>query len=228
MSFASCICSAARKFYFSRFRNLLTGTQLLVLGLFSISVIVSFKGYLRYEFPALRHWFFIELVFIVTGIGVACFASSYLWSYKKTRMMLRADGRGRWSIHMGPVVSSIPCAYARTDDNFMMAGTNAILRAAQLHQLAGVVALESHLLGERRMRDALVRSLRRKLPGCTVHDMGANKELGCFNAYLLTLVRDKHREHRKQDRLLPFSGYDPVGTIEVHFRCPPAPKAEPH
>ncbi|WP_296947924.1 hypothetical protein [uncultured Massilia sp.] len=109
--------------------------------------------------------------------------------YKCTNMMLRPDGEGRWSIHMGPAVSMNPLHYAFTRKNMIDEGESIILSAALRHGLTGVVTLESHLYGTTEMRRRKIEALRDRFPELTYVERGGNETVNKFDAYWLSVLR---------------------------------------
>lgn len=159
----------------------------------------------------------ITLVAAVVATPIIYFSMRYLWAYKSTNMILRADGARHWSIHTGVLVSCIPKCFATAPDNFINDGTTKILEGCIATGLRGSVKLESHLLGDGKIRSARAKSLASKIPGCVVHDMGVTGELGPFYAWILTCLRNARRKHKKMSPRPPFRKDDPVGAISIDF-----------
>ena len=209
----------ASKFYFSRYRNLLTGWQLIYAALIFAILFLLIASRLSIQFPVLRtKWVSVPAVFL-SVLGVVYFALGYLCSYNNSAMMLRADGANRWSIHMGGLVSVSSWLYARTPNDFIRAGTLAILKAAGYHQLVGVIEIRSHLIGKDTKRTKYVARLQKTLGDAyEVADRGLGAPLNCFEAWMLSRAQRAHRNYRNNEPTKDFSRGAPVGIIEVSLK----------
>ena len=198
-----------KKLYFCKFRNIggkyhlwvVAGTMLIAMGLLAIVAI-------RYDSPP-------EFVFfpVVTLIIYAYLRT--MWSYQQTNMMLTPNGDGRRSIHMAPLVSFFPCFYARQSSGFILDGTLAILKAGKSHGLTGSVILQSHLLGNERMRSKIAQQLALELPWCKITPLAQTTKLGRFNAWTLSQTRNARLKQSVSGKKREFSKDRPVGMIAI-------------
>lgn len=211
----------ATRFYFSRYRNIGTGRHMVFAAIMLLLVMRAVIGGLLDPYPKVIEWLAqpsgIALVAAVVAIPIVYFGMRYLWGYKDTNMILRADGASRWSIHTGVLVSFIPQCFAVAPDNFIDGGAAKILKGCIAIGLRGSVKLESHLLGNSKRRRARAADLASNLPGCVVRNMGVTGELGPFYAWTLTRLRNARRQHKELPPRPPFRRDAPVGAIEIDF-----------
>ena len=205
------------RIYFSQCRSILNLRHQIIIAAISISAMLILFYYLAKIYPNNIQLLIALMSPIFIVIPLTYIAIQICWSYKKTYMMLKPEGKNSWSIHMGPVVSSIPCAYAKTPDNFIYNGIIAILKAAENNKLKGTVILESHLFGDNAKRQAFVLDLQNNIPNCNVSGSQTTEVLGRFNAYMLTMLRNKHQWFRWKSPPPAFLPNRPIGKIKINF-----------
>lgn len=209
------------RFYFSGYRNIGTGRHMAVAAIMLLLALGAVSLGLLDPCPKAIEWLAqpegLILVAAVVATPIIYFSMRYLWAYKDSKMILRADGAGHWSIHTAVLVSCIPKCFATAPNNFIDEGTTKILEECIANGLRGSVKLESHLLGNSKVRIAKTKSLASKMTGCKVHDIGVTGKLGPFYAWMLTCLRNARRQQKKISPKRPFGKDDPVGAIEIVF-----------
>lgn len=185
---------------------------------------------------------FISMHGFWTGLGLilgtfVAWVGWRFWSYKDTDMMLRADGRDQWSIHMATVISLNPWRYASTPRLLIPKGEFAILHAAKLHGLVGTVTLESHLYAKTKAWQRKIKKLYKAFPEWRYEVETGKKYLQPMNAFWLSVLRGFLLRRVNRERLATGSTKrqidiskgrlttkTPVGTIRIII--PPKMKAE--
>lgn len=202
--------SNRNKFYFGKFRNLGEKNHWVVaILIYFLMLPLAYFVSRKYKIDAFIFSPLLPLsvYFYIRG----------MWSYKKTNMMLNADGAETWSIHMAPLVTFIPCFFARQPNNFIMKGTRLILRECRTQGLTGTVILRSHILGKNRTREKLARQLQQKFSHYTITASQDTAKLGKFHAWSLSWIRNARLKKRGSKRTRKFSKDHPVGVIII--RC---------
>jgi hypothetical protein len=223
--------SCYEKHYFGKSRN--KGTIRQIFGGISLFIVAC---------PTL--WFFMDQSELVDKLA-ACILSS-LWfiaifsifivvflfwmywrfaPYHDTNMMLRADGAGRWSIHMGIAVTLFPCKYARVPKNHIADGETRILQGARDNNLKGTITLESHLYGSKDQREEKIKLLKAEFENWDYKSRQRKKNLGSMNAAWLSLLRwslfsriNKERLPTRKEQIIikdDLTKKTPVGIIEI-------------
>jgi hypothetical protein len=204
--------------YFSHYRNFFTGKQLVAIALSLFLLMVLIASPIGEHYPLLRTWRIGAPTIVLLCLGVIYFAQGYLWSFPDTQMMLRADGAGRWSIHMAPIVSIVPWIYAKVPSDCIPKGAAAILRAAKANGFTGVIVLKSHMIGLEEKRKEQVAALIEALGGnCRVHDKGNGASLTGLEACMLTHAKRMHRRHNDREPGRAITTKTLTGVIEIEF-----------
>jgi len=210
------ISKVIESFYFHPYRNIGKSKHLAIFAaVFTILfAAAAFHALNDYKFgPVFYSWRWPVILFVLLIFAV--FISRHMWSYKKTNMMLRPDGAGVWSIHMGPLASALPFYYARTPLGFIASGTVDILTAASAAKFKGKIVLESHLFGSQASRLAEIARLSAIFPIWHYSQRISPKPLGEFNARRLTKLRAALLKHHNKKIPAPLSKYNPIGIIEI-------------
>lgn len=196
------------KFYFGKFRNF-GGKNHWIMG------ILSYFLFLPLAYYASRNYRIDALIFVPLVPLSVYFYIRGMWSYKRTNMMLNADGAETWSIHMAPLVTFLPCFFARQPNKFIMRGTRLILRECRTQGFTGTVILRSHILGKKRTREKIAEHLQQKFSQYTVTASEDTTQLGVVHAWSLSWIRNARLKKRGGIRKRRLSRDHPVGVITI-------------
>lgn len=214
--------SAWQGLYFSKLRNIGTLKQGVLITATAGALVVACAWHAFIS----MHGFWIGLGLILAAF--VSWAGWRLWSYKDTDMMLRADGRGQWSIHMATVITLNPWRYASTPRLLIPKGEFAILHAAKLRGLVGTVTLESHLYGKSKAWRRKIKKLYKAFPEWRYEVETGKKYLHPVNAFWLSVLRGFLLRRVNRERLATggakkqidigkgrLTTKTPVGTIRI-------------
>jgi hypothetical protein len=204
-------------FYFCKVRSFFTAQQLALGSLLLIALPWCAQSYGTGFVSASWHrWLQVAGLFVAALVLTMVLACWFL-RYPGTRMMLVGNGDGSWSVHMAPLISFFPCAYARTPKGFLSTDTAAILRAAEHQGIGDLILLESQVLGAHDKCNEIFNHLAAAFPAWDMWQCTRRKPLGNVSAWCLNrLQRALMKYHGKSaPNLRPNA---PVGLIVLRLR----------
>jgi len=212
--------SLLARIYFSKLRARFSRNQIVICAfLITAAIYLTNQYFIRFRFDAWTPLIGQTGVCMAILYGTLILANFGFIGYPGARMMIRPDGAGMWSLHMGPLVSAFSYIYAKLPKDFMQEGAIKILKKAESCGFSGIVILESHILADASKRAKIIEELSINFPYWQMWDCMSREKLKRFDAWALTRHRNALMKKIDKPAGPPLESGTTLGMIVILARC---------